>query len=56
MYHLKEDIFNISYFRKRNCVFGIQTISQMLFHLKDHILLFFYIKIKCNVNNISNNK
>jgi hypothetical protein len=56
MYYFKEDIFNISYFKKRSYVFGIQAIFQMLSHFRDHILLFFYIKIKYNVNNINNNK
>jgi hypothetical protein len=37
MYYFKEDISNISYFRKRNYVFGIQAISQMLSHFIDHI-------------------
>jgi len=48
MYYLIEDIFNISYFRKRSYVFGIQAIFQVLFHLKYHILWFFYMKFKCN--------
>jgi hypothetical protein len=38
MYYFKEDIFNISYSKKRNYIFGIQAISQMLSHFKDHIL------------------
>jgi hypothetical protein len=39
MYYFKKDIFNISYFRKRSYVFGIQAISQMLFHFRDHMMI-----------------
>jgi len=39
MYYFKEDIFNISYFRKRNYVCDIQAISQMLSRFIHHTMI-----------------